>query len=337
MTNSSDNKNLPKKIKRKGPIRTGAVVPTVIFMTFIGVYFSFFFDGNLRRLLEYAGTHINGAEVNVGRVSTSFLHARLEINTIELTDKNHPERNTIQVGAVTFQMLWDALLRAKVVVNEASILDIQALTPRKHKGYVLPPTPPSNGKPSALEKVEGEVISQTRKKYDGNFLGDVASLLGGTNPQDQLKNIEGTLKSDARIKELQKDLTDKKAKWDERIKQLPQGKELQAYADRVKALKFDIKNPGELAKNAQEAQKIINEAGDKVKLIDQSQRDLKNDVGGYTQAYKDLEKMIQQDVRDLQGRLKLPNIDAKEFSQQLFMHMIEQKLGSSSEVRRART
>ena len=314
-------------LKKKGPMRTGAVVPTLIVIALVGVYFSFFFDGNLRRGLEYAGTHINGAEVNVARVATSFIHAKLEINDIEITDKNHPERNTIQVGAIKFQMMWDALLRAKIVVDEASILDIQALTVRKHPGYVLPPAPPSDGKPSALDKVQREVVQQTQKKYNGNFLGDVAGMLGGADPKEQLKSIQGDLKSDAKIKELQKDLAEKKVKWDQRLKQLPQSKELQSYSDRVKALKFDFNNPAELAKNVQEAQKIIAEANEKVKLIDQTQKDLKTDVNGYTQAYKDLEKMIQDDVRDLQGRLKLPNIDAKEFSQQLFMHMIEEKLG----------
>jgi uncharacterized protein (TIGR03545 family) len=37
---------------------------------------------------------------------------------------------------------------------------------------------------------------------------------------------------------------------------------------------------------------------------------------------------VQEDMRDLQNRLKLPNIDAKEFSQQLFMGLIQKKLGS---------
>lgn len=315
-------------VKKKGPIRTGAVVPSLIFAVLFAVYFVFFFDGNLRRGLEYAGTHINGAEVNVGRVATSFIHASLEIDDIQLTDKEHPERNTVQVGSIKFQMSWDALLRAKILVDEASILNIQALTTRRYPGYVVPPPPPSSPSPSVLDKVQKEVAETAQKKYNGNFLGDVAGVLGGADPKEQLKNMQGDLKSDAKIKQLEKDLAEKKIIWDQRIKQLPQSKELQGFADRVKVLKFDFKNPSELAKNVQEAQKIINEAQDKVKLIDKTQKDLKGDVAIYSQSYKDLEKMVQEDIRDMQNRLKLPNIDAKEFSQQLFMQMIEKKLGS---------
>lgn len=331
MTNSSDNSQQApaKKPKKKGPIRTGVVVPVTILIVLLAVYFKLFFDGNLRRGLEYIGSHVNGAEVDVGRISTSFLHARLEIDNIQMTDKEHPERNTVQVGAVKFQMSWDALLRAKVLVNEAEVLNIQALVPRKHPGFVIPPAPPTKSKgPSALDDVENQVLQQTRKDYNGNFLGDVAGVLGGSDPKAQLQNLQGELKSDAKVKALQKDLEQKKAQWDERLKKLPQGKELQGYADRVKALKFDFHNPGELAKNVQEAQKIISEANDKVKLIDQTQRDLKTDLNNYQTQYKELDKMVQEDVRDLQTKLKLPNIDAKEFSQQLFMAMIEKKLGS---------
>jgi uncharacterized protein (TIGR03545 family) len=320
MKNSSD------KAIARGPLRTGAIAPTLIIILMVGVYFKFFFDGHLRRALEWAGTHVIGAEVDVARVHTSFLHASLDIEDIEITDKEHPERDLVQIGSIQFAALWDALLRAKIVVDEASILDIQSLVPRRHPGYVLPPPPPNHG-PSALDQVETSVLEQTRKNYNGNFLGDVAGLLGGGNVNDQLKELQGQLKSDQKIKELQKELAEKKKQWDQRLKQLPQDKELQAYSARVKALKFDFKNPGELGKNLQAAQKIIAEASEKVKVIDQTQRDLKADINTYSQQYKDLEKLVQQDVHDLQGRLKLPNIDAKEFSEQLFITMIEKKLG----------
>jgi uncharacterized protein (TIGR03545 family) len=325
MTTSTD--NAPKKKKAKGPIRTGAVVPALILTLLVGAYFKIFFDGHVRRLMEYVGTQVNGAEVNVGYLTTSFLNASLEVGNIEVTDKNKPERNIVQVGSIKFKMLWDALLRAKVVVDEASINNIQALTQRKSPGYVVPPSPPAQGK-SVVEKAEDQVLAQTRKQFNQNFLGDVAAILGGTDPKEQLKAIQGELKSDARIKALEQELAAKKVKWENQIKQLPKTEELKQYEARVKALKFDVNKPAELAKNLKEADKIIKEADAKVKLVEQTSKDVNSDVATYTQAYKDLEKMVQEDIRDLQTRLKLPKIDSKEFSQQLFMSMIEQKLVS---------
>ncbi len=324
MTTSTDPKPT-KKPKAKGPIRWEAVIPAAIATGLVGAYFTLFFDGHVRRGIEYIGTQVNGAEVNIGRLSTSVLGARLEIDDIQVTDKNKPERNLAQVGKIRFQMSWDALLRAKVLVNDASILNIQALNKRKTPGYVVPPPPPSS-EPSLLDKAQDQVLAQTQKKFNKNFLGDVANILGGTDPQEQLKNIQGQLKSDARIKELEKELKEKTAKWEKRIKELPQGQELKQYETRIKALKFDGKNPAEFAKSLDEAQKIIKEVEQKVKLVEQTTKDVKGETNAYAQAFKDLEKMVNEDIKDLQTRLKLPNVDGKEFSQQLFMQMIEQKL-----------
>jgi uncharacterized protein (TIGR03545 family) len=325
MTTSTDKVQKPKKAK--GPIRWEAVIPATVLTVLVGVYFSLFFDGHLRRVLEYVGTQVQGAEVNIGRLSTSFLGASLAIDDVQVTDKEKPQRNLVEVGEIRFKMLWGGLLRAKVVVEEASILNIQALTPRKSPGYVVPPPPPGKGE-SVVEKVQDQVLSQTRKKFNENFLGDVAAVVGGADPKEQLKSLQGELKSDARIKELEQELKTKKEKWDQRVKELPQSAELKQYETRVKALKFDVKNPAELAKNLKEADKIIKEVDSKVKLVEQTSKDVNGEVNAYTQSFKDLEKMVQEDIKDLQKRLKLPNLDAKEFSQQLFMNMVEGKLVS---------
>lgn len=327
MTDSPDNNHKGKKPKAKGPIRLEAVLPAGILTALLVAYFALFFDGHLRRGLEYVATQVNGAEVNIGHLRTHFLGASLEIGNIQVTDKNHPERNILEVGKIHFKMLWDGLLRAKVVVDDASILNIQALTPRARPGYVVPPSPPSKG-PSALEKVEHQVLEQTRKNYNENFLGDIATVLGGGDYKEQLKNIEGNLKSEARIKELQKELADKKVKWEQKIKALPQAQDFKPYQDRIKALKFDLHNPSELAKNLKEADQIRKELSVKAKEVDQTTKELKDEINTYSNAYKDLEKLAQEDMKSLQARLKIPNIDAKEFSQQLFLQMIEQKLGS---------
>lgn len=326
MNNSEPNSTPPpKKVKVKGPIRWEAVIPALVLTALVGAYFTFFFDGHLRRGLEYVGTQVNGAEVNIGSLRTSILSASLAIDDIQMTDKEHPERNLVEVGKIRFKMLWDALLRAKVVVDEASILEIQALSKRKSPGYVVPPPPPSN-EPSAIDRVEKEVLSQTRKRFNDNFLGDVASMLGGTDPKDQLKALEGSLKSDAKIKQLQAELKTKKEEWDKRLKEMPQQKELKEYEGRVKALKFNTGNPVQFAADLKEADKIYKEVEGKVRMVKDTTRDVKGDLNNYSQAYKDLEKMVNDDLKDLQSRLKLPDVNAKEFSQQLLMGMVEKRI-----------
>ena len=202
----------PVKLKkRKGPVRTEAIVPFIIIVALVWVYFFFFFDTHLRRGLEYVGTRANGAEVDIAKVRTSFWDASLNIYKIEVTDGSTPTKNKIQIGEMRWNMLWDAILRGKIAIEDASILDIAIGVPRAKPGYVLPPDPP--GTKSAFEKVREAALAKAQQEFSQNVLGDAAAILGGVNPQDQLKNIEGTLKSAVRVKELEAELTKKQAEW----------------------------------------------------------------------------------------------------------------------------
>ena len=66
-----------KPKKSKGPIRWEAITPFLIFMVLIGVYFTLFFDSNMKNLIEFVGYKALGAEVNVAHFETSFKNASL--------------------------------------------------------------------------------------------------------------------------------------------------------------------------------------------------------------------------------------------------------------------
>jgi uncharacterized protein (TIGR03545 family) len=329
MSNQTPEKkdNKEKKVKKKGPIRFEAIVPVGIIVALLVAYFTILFDSNLKMGLEFAGTYIHGAEVNIGSVKTSFTEPSFEIRDIQITDKNKPARNIIQVGRIKLALLWDALLRVKVVVPEAAIENIQALTPRKKPGRVIPKSEGSN-EPGALAKVEGAVIEQTKADYEGNVLGDIANLLGGTDPADQLKKIESELKASGKIKELEGVLKEKEKEWRTRLASLPTDKDFKAMESRFKALKFDSKNPVQFANDLKEAQNLLKEADQKVKLVSQTGKDLDGDLKTTDQSFKEIEKMIQQDIKDIQTRLNIPSIDGGEFAKKMFGKMIAEKIAA---------
>lgn len=315
-----------KKPKAKGPIRTGMVVPSLILIGLVWAYFFFFFDSHLRAGIEFAAGRVHGAEVNLARVKTSFWGASFEMNGLEITDKEQPERNLVKVGTMRFAMIWDALLRGKVAVEDASILDIQPWVKRASPGWVAPPPPPADPKAGLLAKVQDQVVQQTRAQFNENFLGDIADVVGGSDPKDQLKAIQGDLKAQAAAEKLEKELTAKKAEWEKRIKELPQPKDIQAIEAKIKGINLSTRNPIELAANLKKAKEVLGEAEAKIKLVDQSQSQLTGDITTYTGAVAGLEKLVAQDVADLQKRLQIPDIDPKEFSQQLFMAQVEKRL-----------
>lgn len=321
MTNTS-----VKPVKSKGPIRTGMVVPTLILMALVYGYFFFFFDGHLRRGIEFGASRLYGAEVNVASVRTSFLHASFQMRGLEVTDKEYPERNLVQIGDIHFAALWDALLRGKVAIDDASVLDVQAYTPRRHPGYVAPPPPPSAPGTGVLAQAQSQVLEQTRSQFNQNFLGDIANVASGVDPKAQLKNIQGSLKAQLRAEELTKELDAKKAEWQKRIQDLPKSKDIDELQAKIKALNLNGGNPLEIAGKIKQAKELVEQAQAKVKQVETAQSQLTGDIANYSKAAADLEKLAQQDVSDLQKRLAIPSLDPKAFSTQLFMAMIEKRL-----------
>lgn len=314
-----------KKVKKKGPIRFEAILPVALLIALLIAYFSFFFDSNLRSGIEFVGTMVNGAEVNVKNIDTDFLGGSFVLSGLQITDKEAPQRNVIQIGSIKFQFLWDALLRMKFVVNEASINNIQAYVPRQRPGRLVPKSS-DNKRSETLAKVEDSVLDQAKEQFNENVLGDIANVIGGADPSDQLKNLQMNLKADQRIKELEKVLQEKEAAWKERLQNLPKQEEINALVARAKKVKLDANNPIELAKGIKELDQIFRQADKIVKDFKQASDNLQTDVGGFNNSFKELEQLAQQDLKDLQGRLKIPDLNVADFSKGLFGRMFAEQL-----------
>ena len=158
------------------------------------------------------------------------------------------------------------------------------------------------------------------------MLGDLANIAGGVDAKEQLKNIQGTLKSEAKIKEVETTLATKQTEWKQRFDQLPTKDQFEDLNKRAKALKFDTKNPIQFAKDLQEADKIIKEADEKIKTFKKTTDDLKTDVANVNNSIKEIDGLVKQDIEDLKTRFKIPSFDAKNFTQALFMSYLGDKL-----------
>jgi uncharacterized protein (TIGR03545 family) len=329
MAEQASNPTTTKK-KSKGPIRFEAIIPFTIVAVVIWAYFHFLFDRNLKSVLEMAGYQIVGAEVNIASLETSFWKANLRIQGIEVTNSEKPSHNSIKIGDIRFGLLWDGLLRARFVVNEMAVEQIEFATQRKRPGKVKPPEPPKkdSDEPSALEKeankLKDKALEKTQEKYSENLLGDIAAMLGGTSADDQLKNIENSLPSKQKLKEFETDLKSKQAKWNEKIKTLPQGKEIQAIGDRLSKVKTkDFKSPQELQDSLQQVDAIFKDADAKIKTLQAANDEFNTDIKTLEKNFKELDALVKKDIKDLEARFKIPKLDAKSLTQGLFKQYMD--------------
>ena len=333
MKSSSDNSAATSPpAKRPGPVRLGAIVPLLIVSALIALYFKLFFDIHLRHGLEYAATQANGAEVDIGRLDTSFWKASMVIGDIAMTDPAMPARNRLQIGSINFSMLWDGLLRGKVVINEASINDIQLDTPRSHPGQLVPVKPEEKG-PGA----GAAVLAKMQDEFSGNVLGDLAAVATGADPRTQLSSIGGDLKSSTKIAELQHTLDQKNQQWQDRLKQLPTGQDVSALQKRLAGIKPDLQDITQVQSSLKELESLRSDIDTKVKSVRETGALFGQDMDEFRRSYSELDGLVRDDVRDLQAKLHLPSLDAKTLSRSLFgmdvLGRIQQARGYMDEVR----
>lgn len=329
-----------KKNKSKSFIRLEAVIPFLIVIGLISAYTILFFDGHLRKSIELGGYYATGAEVNVADLKTSFTKASIVIKGIQLTNPDKPSHNSLEISEVRFGLLWDALLRAKFVVNEMVVEGIAIDTKRKSPGKVKPPEPPKpdDGKPSVIEqeanKLKNEALKKAQEQYSKNVLGDLAAILSGGNAEDQLQKLEGSLISKTRAKEIEMAFQEKQKVWNEKIKSLPGAKEAEELGKRLSKVKTkDFKSPEELQTAIREVEVIVKEADLKIKQVRAEGENLGGDINSFEQQIKELEALIKKDISDLEQRFRLPNLDPKAISYSLFQRYVGPYLSKADQYK----
>ncbi len=322
MTNSTVKK------KNKGPIRFEAIIPITVIIILVGVYTTYFFDSHMRRALEFGATYAHGAEVNVGGFNTNFFEPSIKISNIQVTNKSKPEFNFIEIGEIKLQLLWDALLRAKFVIPESSILDIRVNSKRKRAGRILPPKKSGPETEGAVNQAALKTLDDLKAKNESNLLSDLFSLAGGTDYKDQLKKLEGELKTQEKIKSMGEELKTKEAQWKKRIDDLPDDSEIKTLTKRVESVKINTQNPQEIQKSLKEIDTLYKDIRSKYKTVEEAQNAFKGDINKYQTEYKQLESFINEDINGMAAKLNIPSLDPKEINKMLLGNLVAAQLGN---------
>lgn len=306
--------NTEVKKKKKGPIRFEAIIPVAVISAITFIYFSFYFDVHMKKLIEYVGMQVNGAEVNIGSFRTSFIAGSLNVEKIQVTDPEKPTHNSIEIGNIHFKYLWDAILRMKFVVEDASIKDIKIASERKRAGKVLPPQP---AKPSKMEELQYEVTSQIKNKYNANVLGNIVSLLQGEDYNSQIQEIRETLKSEKKIQEMTNSVNQKKAFWDTKVKELSDTSKIKEAEKIINEIKSQ-KNFLAQAQGVQKLTTTLEGIQKQYKEVEKASSSLQADMKLISNYPKEVQQYVNEDIASLKNRFSIPQIDFKDMAMNLF-------------------
>lgn len=321
--------------KKKGPIRFEALIPLGLVIGLLVFYFFTLFDLHLKKLVEWGAYEAWGAEVNVARIETSFLKASFRLQNLEVTNPDKPSHNALVIGDIRFSMLWDALLRARVVIEEFAVEQISIDSPRKMKGKVKPPAPPSEKKSSdssALlkegEKIRDQALGKVEAAQPGNALVEAVSLFGKGGSVGSLPaQWEQQLASRAHLAELEKFVQALQKKWPQEFAKLPQAGVFESFKQRGALIKTSgFSNPQELQNSIQQAQSLLKDIDSEVQKVQAAQKALSSDISSLDEGTKKLQSLVDADLNSLQSKMGIPSIDAKSLVKGLVMDVVNPHL-----------
>ncbi|MDH5654351.1 MAG: TIGR03545 family protein [Spirochaetia bacterium] len=309
----SDAIPVKKAPKAAGPFRFEAAVPVSILFGLIFFYFLFFFDFHLRRGLEYLAGRAHGAEVNIGSLDTDILDLSIELNRIQVTDAGKPENNLIEIEKIHFEMLADALIRGKIVIEDASIENILFRTIRESPGDVYD----STGSLTLLQ-------NKFSKIYSDNILGELAAFASGKNSAADLQEKAKNLESGKKIQALTKNLEEKRIQWQKRIDAMPTEEKIKSLEKRINTITKNKKQkPLEIVASLKELNEIRKELRSYSNTVKESKNAIETDSRDYYNTIRDLNKIIEEDVRSLQNKLKIPRFDKNSLAGSLFGNVFQ--------------
>lgn len=305
--------------KKQSLIRWNAIIPFLVISILVYLYFVLFFDFHMKKTIEWAGYKALGAEVNIGQFKSSFIKGSVQISKIELTNKETPDFNSIELADIRFDLNWDALLRVKFVIEEIAVEGLQFMSKRTHPGKVAPPELPSD-KPSFTKQLQDKALNKLDQENQNNILGDTAQFLKTGKFDDQIKSIEDQLVSKKLLQEMNIKWSNKQTEWNTKLKALPTGEELKTINERLNKVKLkDFVNLQELDASVKEVENIVKDIDSKSKQVQEVKTQLDNDLKSIDQDYKNIDLQIKNDIATVKSRLKIPKIDAASFAKALFM------------------
>lgn len=305
--------------KKNGIIRKAFVAPFIIFSLILILFMTLLLDSLLKSSFEMIAEKIHGAEVNITSVNTSFSKLQMIISRVQVTDKDSPEFNQFEIGRIEFSLLWDALLRAKAVINLAEVSTIKVSTKRSYPGKVFP----ASAEGSAVDNT----LENAKEEFNGNVFGDIAALLGGDSLSSVGKLIEGELKSEQKFNEIKKELEAKEQKIKADFKNLPNDRELKNFEKRLAAIKWkDLGNLLKAPKVIKEVDDLKNDIEDAKKAYETANKSLNSGFKSIDNSYKEANDQVNKDVENLSKRAKIPTLDTENMAKILFGKEIIQKV-----------
>jgi uncharacterized protein (TIGR03545 family) len=262
-------------------IRWQGVVAFVILGGLLAAVWWLVVDRVVKSMIEQTGTAVIGAKVELEAADVTLLPLGLTLSHLQITNPDEPMTNAVEIARIAAAVDALNLLRRKIIMEGMTVEGLRLNTPRQTSGAVAE-------RPDHKEAPEkgGEGISlPTVELKDPKAILD--QELAGLK---SLKLVEG----------LQADLHADKAKWRQRIAELPDKAAFTEYKKRIESLKSSTKGGlGGVLGGLEEVQKIQADLKRDIDRITGAKQELEQTVASFKQRAAEVAKAPQEDVARL--------------------------------------
>lgn len=248
------------------------------FVAVIGLLSAFFifFSGSLLKMgIEYGGSKMVGAKVELDSVDLSFTPLGFKLNNLQVTNAKKPMENLIQIERTQANLELGPLFQSKFMMSDLNVKGMRFNTQRKTSGEIKDKKADKKPKQSTQEK-----IAKVAKK-----LPSADEMLA----REPLKTVKAG-------EELKQSYATRMAEVDKAINSLPKASKTDEYQKRVEALLNEPINS-------------IDEFKQRKAQLETLKKDIEADKQAMVSA-KDILDTAQKELRDKFNNLKqAPNAD----------------------------
>ncbi|GBD32612.1 hypothetical protein HRbin33_01584 [bacterium HR33] len=115
-------------------IRWKALVPLALALAALAVFWMLYLDLAVERAIEYAGSEIVGARVDVASVDVRLTDGTVVVRGLEVADPDRPMRNLVEAREIVAAVELRPLLEKKLVLDTVAVRGIRFGTPRRESG-----------------------------------------------------------------------------------------------------------------------------------------------------------------------------------------------------------
>ena len=298
--------------------RWKAVVPMLLAAAFIVVAWLLFVDVAIRRAVEFVGTELVGAKVDLASARLRLRHADLVLKGLEVTDPQQPMQNLVEMPEMVLDLNGRALLDKKAVIETLAVRGVRFGTPRRTSGALrdLPPTAGLVTRRVLSWADQIPIPSLDLGKLTGNVVRTAAVSADSLRSLQQARAMQSSADSLRRA-------------WDAALHGLdpqPQIDSARALLAQLRGMSLSGMNAAQIATTTNNAQQTVRRLTATKDRLAAAKSSVDSGVSRMHGMAAGLDEARRADYAYARGLLHLPSLEAPDISMALFGRMATERL-----------